>query len=406
MTGIIPRCPIAIVGGGPCGLIFARLLEQNNIGYVVFERDANSTPSPMYQGGTLDLHAPTGQQAIKDAGLFEEFSKLARWDATCMTIQNAAGTLRETFGQERDAPEIDRLQLRQLLLDSIPSHKVFWGRGVRGIEKGSSGWVIRFLNGTSASGFRLIIGADGAWSKVRPLLTSAKPVYSGKLFIEGRISHENPTYAAALEAAGPGSMMAMDHGRTISVHQVSNRSYRIYMGMLAPEDFIQKSLDIKDTESTRQKFVTSPEYYADFAPELRAFIIEAEGPFRPWPLYRMPVSSMNWARVPGVTLLGDAAHVSTPFVGEGVNMAMYDALMLINSIKKHCGGGVDGDLVDVTGLEKALADYEEDMFKRAQSFISRCIISEGIFFAEDSAKQFIDLIRNAEDDEQLLQDRI
>ncbi|KAF9875362.1 monooxygenase FAD-binding protein [Colletotrichum karsti] len=398
--------PIAIVGGGPCGLVFARLLELNNIDYVVFERDASSVPTPMYQGGTLDLHPPSGQQALKDAGLFDEFKKLARWDATRFTIQNTTCTLRHSFGEGRDAPEIDRLQLRQMLLDSIPSHKIRWGHGVRSIEKEGSDWLINFSNGASASGFRLVVGADGAWSKVRPLLTAAKPEYSGKLFIEGRISHGNPSYAAALEITGPGNMMALGYGRSLSVQQVADGSYRMYAGLVAPEDLTRKTLDMADTEGTRRKLLTSPELFADFAPELKQFITDAEGPFRPWPLYRMPVSSLSWARVPGVTLIGDAAHVSTPFVGEGVNIAMYDALKLMNSIKKHCGGGVDGDFKDAAGLEKAVAEYEEDMFERAQSFISRCIMSEGIFFAEDGAQQLVDMITDVSKREEVLGDKL
>lgn len=179
MTASAALGPIAIIGAGPCGLIFARLLEQNNIDYVVFERDVDSVPTPRYQGGTLDLHGPTGQQAIKSAGLFEEFNKLARWDATRVVIQDPTCNLKAQFGETRDAPEIDRLQLRRLLLDSIPAHKVRWDHGVRSIEKGpgcaaeASEWVIHFVNGTSASGFRLVVGADGAWSKVRPLVSNS-----------------------------------------------------------------------------------------------------------------------------------------------------------------------------------------------------------------------------------------
>ncbi|GKT47668.1 monooxygenase asqM [Colletotrichum spaethianum] len=393
--------PIAIIGAGPCGLTFARLLENENIDYVVFERDANSNPTLMHQGGTLDLHANSGQQAIKKAGLFEEFRKLARWDATRFVIQNPECTLKATFGEGRDAPEIDRFQLRQLLLDSIPSHKVQWGHGVRNIERNLSckskapELTINFTNGTSASGFLLVVGADGAWSKVRPLLTSAKPEYSGKIFIEGRISHGNPSYEAALELSGPGNMMALGHGRALGVQQVADRSYRVYMGLEAPETLTRTALNMDDTKATKEKLLSSTEFFKDFAPDLRRFIADAEGPFRPWPLYRMPVSSLCWARVPGVTLLGDAAHVSTPFVGEGVNMAMHDALKLAQSLLKHCKSLKDDNHKDVDEIEQALAEYEAEMFGRAQDFINRCMLSEEMFFADNAAQKFIDLVTDA-----------
>ncbi|TQN64643.1 Monooxygenase asqM [Colletotrichum shisoi] len=385
---------IAIIGAGPCGLTFARLLEQNNIDYVVFERDANSTPTPLYQGGTLDLHANSGQQAIKRAGLFEEFRKLARWDATRLVVRNPECTLKKSFGEGRDAPEIDRFQLRQLLLDSIPSHRVRWGHGVQSIERDPKSspqaplWVVNFNNSTS-------------WSKVRPLLTSAKPEYSGKIFIEGRITHGNPSYAAALELVGPGNMGAWGHGRALMVQQVADRSYRVYMGLEGPENLTSTVLDMADTEATRHKLLSSPEFFGNHAPELLQFIAEAEGPFRPWPLYRMPVSSLSWAHVPGVALLGDAAHVSTPFVGEGVNLAMHDALRLADGIEKHCRRDSEGKMhLGFVQLEKALVEYETDMLSRAQDYVSRCILMETLFFADDAAQQLIDLLTDAVEKQQ------
>ncbi|KAK2033483.1 FAD/NAD(P)-binding domain-containing protein [Colletotrichum zoysiae] len=397
----VATTPIAIIGAGPCGLTFARLLETKNIDYVVYERDADSSLNPMSQGGTLDLHADSGQEAIKKAGLFEEFKRLARWDATRFVIQNADCTLKTIVGETRDAPEIDRFQLRQLLLQSIPPHKVHWGHGVRSIERdGNSssegpGVTINFTNGASTSGFRLVVGADGAWSKVRPFVTPAKPEYSGKMFLESRISQGNPSYASLLELAGPGTMMAMGHGSVLIINQVSDRSYRLYMGLEGPETLIRTTLDVDDVEATREKLLSSAEFYKEFAPSLRQFIADAEGPFRPWLLHRMPVSSLAWDRVPGVTLLGDAAHASTPFVGEGVNMAMHDALKLAQSIEKHCIGPTGNVFEEPDRIEQALVEYETEMLDRAQGFIRRCILSEDMFFADDGAQLFIDLITGA-----------
>jgi 2-polyprenyl-6-methoxyphenol hydroxylase-like FAD-dependent oxidoreductase len=165
--------PIAIIGGGPSGLTLARLLEINSIDYIVYERDTNSEPKFINQGGTLDIHGSSGQLALREAELFDDFKQVARWDASRVCMQNPSGTIKAVFGEDRDAPEIDRLQLRKMLLDSIPPHKILWGHGVRSIERGETAidHVIHFANGHSASGYRLIVGADGAWSKVRPLVS-------------------------------------------------------------------------------------------------------------------------------------------------------------------------------------------------------------------------------------------
>lgn len=171
---------VAIIGGGPSGLLLARLLElQGFTNYIVFERDESAIPGPRQQGGTLDLHETTGQLALKRAGLFEEFStSLARWDGSAIHVVDPQGT---TFMKHDSGsrPEIDRLQLRQLLLSAVPAEKIRWGHGVASVEKNApgatskhpgNGYTINFKNGTSASGFDLIVGADGTWSKVRRLV--------------------------------------------------------------------------------------------------------------------------------------------------------------------------------------------------------------------------------------------
>jgi 2-polyprenyl-6-methoxyphenol hydroxylase-like FAD-dependent oxidoreductase len=214
-------------------------------------------------------------------------------------------------------------------------------------------------------------------------------VYSGKVFIEGSISKDNPSYAAALNHAGPGNMLAMGQHKMLAVQQLADRSYRFYMGMNAPEHLYRKPLGVVETEEIRRNLLSSPEFFATWAPELKEYLANTEGPFHAWPLYRLPVSSLSWDRVPGVTLLGDAAHLSTPLVGEGVNMAMLDALMLARSIIKHCASAKDED---VTRMVIAVAEYEKEMNERGGDYISRCIGRETQFFSEHAAEDFINMV--------------
>ncbi|KAB8277276.1 hypothetical protein BDV30DRAFT_235072 [Aspergillus minisclerotigenes] len=399
---------IAIIGAGPSGLVFARLLELGGItDYVIYERDELATPGPWQQGGTLDLHGPSGQLALKRAGLLDKFSKdLARWEASGLHIVDSRGATVIQVGEGSDRPEIDRLQLRQLLLDSVPAHKMRWGHAVSTVERntdspratGDNGCIIRFVNGTSATGFRLIVGADGAWSKVRPLLTSAKPVYSGKMFIEGSLSHDNPNHKIATEMVGPGNMAALGNGIKMAVQQVSNGTYRVYFGLPVPEDFYHhrqpstftSTEPTSKTDAVRQLLLSSNDFYATWAPALKALVETAEGPFRTWPLYRMEPESVGWDRgvTPGVTLLGDAAHLSTPFAGEGVNCSMYDAVVLADRIIEGCGNDASLAIMEDTALEKVLALYEEDMFQRGRDLIQRSTKSETMLFAQDAAAQF------------------
>lgn len=164
------QAPIAIVGAGPAGLTLARLLEVAKIPYVVFERDVSATWANEHQSsGTLDLHPTTGQAALFEAGLFPRFQSLARFGVP-LTIVDSQGKVHISHSREGDTeePEIDRKDLRDLLLSSVPASRILWDHKIQRIERIDNGSVTtHFENQPSRSGFRLVIGADGAWSKIR-----------------------------------------------------------------------------------------------------------------------------------------------------------------------------------------------------------------------------------------------
>ncbi|KAJ5762182.1 uncharacterized protein N7511_005564 [Penicillium nucicola] len=409
--------PIAIIGAGPSGLTLARLLETASINYTIFERDPSPEPTARFQGGTLDLHKETGQAALRRAGLTAEFEKLARRNAMTMTIQDAHGNHRCVFNEPRDAPEIDRVQLRRMLLSSIPTERVQWGMGLAFVERhegddmgegemqNTAELELHFQDGRVESGFGLVVGADGAWSRLRSLFTPAKPIYSGKTFIEGRLSLTNPQYSAALEMVGAGNSMAMGARSTLCIQQTADGSYRVYMGLVAPEDSTRAGgvADVTDTDETRAAMLAPGGFFGDWALQLREFVAEAEGPWRAWPLYRLDPDTFlsgsdgkdseqgdrfgdRWRHVSGATMLGDAAHISTPN-GEGVNQAMLDALVLFDCIVAE----VDGGVLDMLALDRAVVKYEAEMRPRARDYIQRCIEDEGLFWGEGAACRLVEM---------------
>jgi 2-polyprenyl-6-methoxyphenol hydroxylase-like FAD-dependent oxidoreductase len=162
---------IAIIGGGPCGLTLARLLERKGIDYVVFERDESENSNRT--GGSLDIHPDSGQIALRKCGLFDDFKRYARYDDTVFTLADKHGKRIVQLGQGRDSPEIDRSDLRQILLDAIPKDKIKWGHALRSAKLSEDNKpVLQFANGVVLSDFKLVVGTDGAWSKIRPLVRS------------------------------------------------------------------------------------------------------------------------------------------------------------------------------------------------------------------------------------------
>lgn len=395
--GLTPRT-IAIIGGGPCGLTLARLLQVKGISdYVVFERDAappSSAASPnatrLRAGGSLDLHPDSGQRALREAGLHGQFAAMARWGAaTVLRIAGKDGAVVFETGDDRDLPEIDRVDLRQILLDSIPAEKIRWGCKAAGAEMAEDGPVVTFEDGQVVKGVGLVVGCDGLWSKIRPLIHPVEPDYSGRTIIESRVAPSHPVYAKVAARTGEGFLMCLQDGKGIMAMRQGDASYRLYVNLEVPETYLDDgAVDLADAEATSTLLTTSPDFYADWADELKAFI-RAGTDCYPWRLYSLPVDSLAWepASVPGVTVAGDAAHVTMPYAGEGVNCSMADALVLAEKIAEY---GTERE-----GLQRAVREYEADMQVRAKGLITRTERNGELLFDRQGAPHtFVKMVQS------------
>ncbi|MGQ4514049.1 FAD-dependent monooxygenase [Streptomyces sp. DW26H14] len=378
MADTAPR--VAVVGGGPGGLTLARVLQVHGVPVTVFERDAS--PSARPPGGTLDLHPGTGQAALAAAGLTEAFRALSRPEGEEVRVSGADGRVlvhHEPTPGVAARPEIDRGDLRTLLLDSLAGGTVRWGHALTGIVPGADGRSrlvfagpgsgagagngtetgagsgpgaeIEAANSTGAEdeAFDLVVGADGAWSRTRAHLGGAVPAFSGVHLIEARVEAVDARAAAVTRLVGDGSLYAFEAGLGIMAQRNTQGVVRVYFTLREPEGaelYTGGALTSPDTARAALR-----ERFAGWSPALLALLDACGDVFQHRPLYTL-APGRNWPARPGITLLGDAAHLMTPFAGMGANLAMLDGAELGEAVAREAS------------VRDAVERYERDAVPR------------------------------------------
>ena len=340
--------PVTIIGAGLGGLTLARVLHVHGIAATVYEAEASA--SARAQGGMLDIHENNGQLALKAAGLFDQFLEIIHPGGQARRVLDKDGNvlLDEPDDGTGGRPEVPRGDLRRILLDSLPAGTVCWGHKLTAVSPlGGGRHVLTFANGSTVT-TDLLVGADGAWSKVRPLLSGAIPAYVGTSFIETYLFDSDTRHKASAEAVGGGALFALAPGKGIAAHREPHGVLHTYVQLNKPKEWID-SIDFSDLATALAKVAAE---FDGWAPALTALITDGETAPVPRPIHALPVEH-RWERVPGVTLLGDAAHLMIPS-GEGANLAMFDGAELGKAIAANPGD-----------VEATLMAYEKDLFPRS-----------------------------------------
>lgn len=355
---VIQDKKIAIVGGGPGGLTLARILQMHGADVKVYERDVNK--DVRVQGATLDLHDESGLLALNQAGLMDAFKANYRPGAEKIRVLDQYAkvlydehttTGSEIPGAEILRPEIDRGPLRQLLLESLQPETVVWNSQFYAMSPTDSGWKLEFKNGSSALA-DIVIAADGANSKIRPLITAVQPFYSGVTIVEGTVYDAENAAPAIYDLLKGGKLFAFGDSKSLIVSSKGDGSITFYTGCNAEETWISGcGIDFSDKAQVHAWF---REEFTDWSNTWDELFESEQVHFVTRPQYCMPLDQ-TWEAHPNLTMLGDAAHLMPPYAGEGVNMAMLDALELSECLLSD----------EHADTRSAIAAYETRMRARA-----------------------------------------
>ncbi len=322
--------PIVIVGAGPVGLTIAELLTLHDIPVIVLEQ--NATPSREWRASTF--HAAT-LELLEETGLSKELIARGLIADKIQYRDRRTGIFAEfdTRLLENDTRYPFRLQCpqstyAQILAERLqqrPLADLRFNSALVGLEQDSAGVkaTIQAPDGHYTLQAAFLLGADGAKSTVRKLLGIA---FDGMTFEERLLLVGTPV---------PFDQFLPD---ITYVNYISD-----------PEEFL---FILRVPEAWRLLYAVPPELSDEEATNdqriqgtlQRALHTEQTFPIIERMIYRFHQRVAERFYDGHIVLLGDAAHVNSPFGGLGLNSGIHDAVDLSIRLVRVLSGGQSVDV--------------------------------------------------------------
>jgi len=332
-----------IIGGGIAGLSTALALQKQKIQTEVYESAVAFKPV-----GAGILLAPNGMEVLKrlDKEVFAVISQKAN-PIKYMCIENYKGQLlaKSEFQENQDCVAIHRADLIQTFADFLPKDALKTNKKFGKLIVNDGRVEVSFEDKTEARG-DFLIGADGIHSQVRQNLFGELPYrYSGQTCWRAVIPFSLPKpYKNRFT-----EIWGKQRGRRVGFGMINQHQLYFYATQYA-EAAGKDDINTIKTDLLNL-FKEFPSLVKDFMSELQAENIMRND------IYDIAPHD-KWLKNKAV-LVGDAAHATTPNMGQGGNQALESAWVLGQCFSK-----------DITNLESGLQNYQRLRIKKAHKVIN------------------------------------
>ena len=329
---------VVIIGAGLTGLTLAAALGRSGITCEVYERATEFT----HIGAGIQL-APNAVRLLRDLGLDPAAAagavrsngvEVRHWrDGDVASWMPLGDDCEQLFG----APYylMHRADLHRALVDLAPAGAVQRGRTCVEVAEQDHGAQVALADGCRITA-DVVVGADGVGSMVRSLRTTSRPSYSGQTVYRGLI----PSSRSPFVPDEPKSVMWVGEKRHFICYPVAGGELINIVAVTADEQWAPESWSMPaDVQEAQAAF-------AGWDASVRE-LIGAADPLTKWGLH-VHDSDFSWSGR-FVTVAGDAAHPMLPFLAQGANQGIEDAVTLASCLTR----------VPVDGIPSALARYEQ-----------------------------------------------
>lgn len=344
---------VAIIGGGPVGLTMARLLQQNGVHVTVYERDKSA--HTRITGGTLDLHKGSGQDALEKAGLLKTYYAMAKPMGRTMVDEQGQILFSKKPTEENkfDNPEINRNDLKLMLLESLASDTVVWDRKFTGLEVQNGKWLLHFENNEDGVA-EFVIGANGGMSVARKYVSDAEIEYSGTIMVQGDVPQPEVNCKDFYQLCDDNILMTANDGNLLVANPKNGDLLSYNVIFKKPEEW--ESMNELNKQNTVDIATFLKDRLSNWSEPYQQ-LLQATSSFVIWTTRKISLDKpWNSNRPLPITLIGDAAHIMPPFAGQGVNIGLKDALILSENLTNGA----------FETIEAAIKDYEQKMFVYAK----------------------------------------